>query len=55
MVEQTTDLETCTICFIDESEQAKAFNYLIHCKTSISGADKNTIIINKSDCTLLKK
>ena len=29
IMEQTIDLETCTIRFADESEQAKAFNHLI--------------------------
>lgn len=54
MSQSTTDLETCTIHFTDESEQAKAFNHLIHSKASFSGVDKNTITIKKSDCALLK-
>ena len=51
---QTTDLETCTIHFTDESEQAKAFNHLIHSKASFSGIEKNTITIKKSDCITLR-
>lgn len=42
------------IYFTDESEQAKAFNYLIHSKASFSGVEKNTITIRKSDCLELK-
>jgi hypothetical protein len=44
----------CTIRFADESEQAKAFNHLIHSKASFSGVEKNTITIRKSDCVELK-
>ncbi len=54
MNQTTPDPEICTICFSDESEQAKAFNHLIHSKASISGVDKNTITIKKSDCATLK-
>lgn len=53
-MQTSTDLETCTIHFTDESEQAKAFNHLIHSKVSFRGVDKNTIIVKKSDCSVLK-
>ena len=48
------DSGTCTIHFTDESEQARAFNYLVHTKASFSGVEKNTITIKKSDCVALK-
>lgn len=48
------DSELCTIHFTDESEQAKAFNHLIHSRASFSGVEKNTITIRKSDCVELK-
>ncbi len=50
----TTDSGFCTIHFTDESEQAKAFNHLIHSKASFSGVEKNTITVRKSDCAVLK-
>ena len=50
----TTDHGTCTIHFTDESEKAKAFYELIHSKAQFSGVDKNTLIINKKDRTMLK-
>jgi len=49
-----TESGTCTIRFTDESEQAKAFNHLVHSKAIFSGVDKNTITIKKSDCIVLK-
>ena len=54
MNQTTTDFETCTIHFTDESEQAKAFNHLIHSRASFSGVDESTITIKKSDCMALK-
>ena len=48
------DSAFCTIHFTNESEQAKAFNHLIHARASFSGAEKNTITIRKSDCVFLK-
>jgi hypothetical protein len=48
------DLSICKIRFTDESEQAKAFNHLIHSKASFSGVEKNTITIRKSNCVGLK-
>jgi len=48
------DVSVCTIRFVNESDQARAFNYLIHSKASFSGVEKNTITIRKSDCTELK-
>ena len=48
------DVSMCTIHFTDESEQAKAFNHLIHSRASFSGVEKNTITIRKSDCLELK-
>lgn len=44
----------CTIRFTDESEQAKAFNHLIHSKASFRGVEKNTITVSKKDCLELK-
>ena len=44
----------CTIHFTDRSEQAKAFNILIHGKIPFSGIDTSTIIINKQACEMLK-
>ena len=54
MKQTITDIGTCTIHFTDESEQAKAFNHLIHSKASFSGVDENTITVKKSDCNILK-
>lgn len=49
-----TESGTCTIHFTDESEQAKAFNHLVHSNAYFSGVEKNTIIIKKSDCVALR-
>ena len=53
-MDTNTESGTCTIHFTDESEQAKAFNHLVHSKAHFSGVEKNTIIIKKSDCVALK-
>lgn len=54
MSQTSTDLETCTISFTDPSEQAKAFNHLIHSNASFNGKSENVITIKKSDCVALK-
>ncbi len=50
----TSNHETCTIGFHNKSEQAKAFYELIHSKSQFSGIGKNTFVIQKKDCELLK-
>jgi len=46
--------DTCTISFRTESEKAKAFYELIHSKSQFSGIGKNTLVVQKKDCKLLK-
>ncbi|MGH9909152.1 MAG: hypothetical protein ACRD32_00780 [Nitrososphaerales archaeon] len=46
--------DTCTISFSDEEEKAKAFYVLIHSRAPFSGIDKNTFVITKKDCNMLK-
>jgi len=45
---------TCTINFDDDKEKAKAFYELIHSKSQFNGIGKNTIVVQKKDCKLLK-
>ena len=45
---------TCTISFANEDEKARAFYELIHSKAQFSGIDKDTIVIQRKDCALLK-
>jgi len=47
------DLELCTIHFVDEKEQVKAFNHLIHSRIGFTGVDENTIRLKESDCIVL--
>lgn len=53
-VSTITETGTCTIKFDNDSEKAKAFYELIHSKAQFSGIEKDTIIIQKKDCTLLE-
>lgn len=46
--------QTCTISFDDPNQKDNAFQYLVHAKSRFTGVDKNTIIIQKSDCDALK-
>jgi hypothetical protein len=46
--------DKCTVSFSDEVEKAKAFYELIHSSAPFSGIDKNTFIITKKDCKVLK-
>ena len=50
----SSSIETCTINFPNEDEKAKAFYELIHSKAQFSGIEKNTIVVQKKDCILLK-
>jgi hypothetical protein len=45
---------TCTISFNDKEEKAKAFYELIHSKAPFNGVDKNTFVISKKDCKMLR-
>lgn len=45
---------TCTISFSDEEEKAKAFYALIHSRAPFSGIGKNTFVITKKDCRMLR-
>jgi len=46
--------DTCTISFRDEEEKAKAFYELIHSRAQFSGIGKNTFVVTKKDCRMLK-
>jgi hypothetical protein len=54
MPKMTSSNGTCTISFRTESEKAKAFYELIHSKSQFSGIGKNTLVVQKKDCKLLK-
>lgn len=54
MSKMTSSNGTCTISFRTESEKAKAFYELIHSKSQFSGIGKNTLVVQKKDCKLLK-
>ena len=54
MSKMTSGNDTCTISFRTESEKAKAFYELIHSKSQFSGIGKNTLVVQKKDCKLLK-
>lgn len=46
--------DTCTVSFRDEGEKAKAFYELIHSRAQFSGIGKDTFVITKKDCRMLK-
>jgi hypothetical protein len=54
MSKMTSSHGTCTISFRTEGEKAKAFYELIHSKSQFSGIGKNTLVVQKKDCKLLK-
>jgi len=54
MSKMASNHETCTIDFHNKDEKAKAFYELIHSKSQFSGIGKNTLVIQKKDCKLLK-
>lgn len=49
-----TKTGTCTIAFSDDGQKAKAFYALIHSGAQFSGIGKNTFVIAKKDCRMLK-
>lgn len=45
---------TCTIAFTDEEEKARAFYALIHSGAQFSGVGKDTFVVARKDCRMLK-
>jgi hypothetical protein len=54
MAKMSSNAETCTINFTSDDEKAKAFYELVHSKARFSGIGKDTLVVQKKDCTLLK-
>jgi hypothetical protein len=54
MPKMSSSAGTCTIHFTSDDEKARAFYELVHSKARFSGIGKDTLVVQKKDCTLLK-